>query len=330
MEIKSEKKLVCIGDIIPDLIIPYGEMKRFMGKIDSGDHSTENKGPLAFMRPGGAMANTAVALGKLGIRPQFVGKVSRDSLSGFLVEDLIANNVDVSYLAYQNEPALVIVAVIEQSGEKVFFQWFPPGGKDKVLLPSDLPISLAQQSDWIHINGTVVQDSGESSVNVTEFVEKSAQLGKTISIDLNLRAEVYPMTEGRRALLSRVLKVSRYIFGSGADEWCILSGVDDLAAAARSYSTKENTVICRDGANPVILFDKGSVSTHPVPNVNVVSRLGAGDIFDAGFLAGILSGCDAQESVLWGNAAASFAISHEQPRSVPDPQEMERLILLQK
>ena len=135
MEIKTDMKIFCIGDILPDLVIPYGEMKQFMNNFNAGTTKPDDKGPSAFLRPGGAMANTAVGLSKLGIIPSFIGKIGRDSISQFVIDDLIVNGVDISHMAYQENPTFVSVALLEESGEKLFFPWYPPGSIDKFFFP---------------------------------------------------------------------------------------------------------------------------------------------------------------------------------------------------
>lgn len=330
MEIKTDKKIICIGDINPDLIIPYGKMKNFTRNFYAGNTPPGEKGPPVFMRPGGAMANTAVGLAKIGITPILIGKIGRDSLSKFIADDLALCGVDISYMAYQDDPTMVVVALLEENGEKTFFQWFPPGGKDKTFFADDLPLSLAHKADFVHINGSVIQDDKDSSQNVTHFIEEAASFGAIISFDLNLRSELYPMTPGRRSLIERALKSSTYIFGSGRDEWCPLANKDSLEQAASSYATKENCIVCRDGANPIILFNKGDRSIHPVPKVKLVNSVGAGDMFDAGFIACIACGGSPQDSVLWGNAIAGYAISHEEPRSIPPLDHLSKLIEMQR
>ena len=311
-------QILCVGDLNPDLVVPYGEMKRALRQ--------DLPGPTAQLLPGGGMGNTVTALGRMGLRPLILGMVGNDSTGDMITADLQKNGVDTRFLRRQQAPAMAVVSVIEEDGEKVFFQWFPPGGQDKAFTPADVSEPVLERCSLLHLNGMVVQDGGPSARAVTEFCELAAARGIPVSIDLNLRCAQYPLTPERRALLGRVLAVASHILGSGAEEWCALTPGRTKEQAARRWATAQNTVVCRDGAQPVLLIDRLHESRHAPPTVEVVSRNGAGDMFDAGYLARLAAGGTPREAVFHGLAVAAHAISHRQPRSVPGPAELAHLL----
>ena len=74
------RRIVCIGDLCADLIIPYGEAKKNISAIKEGNIKSQS----VTLRSGGTVGNTSMVLGKLGADPVFITDLCEDSLGKFL------------------------------------------------------------------------------------------------------------------------------------------------------------------------------------------------------------------------------------------------------
>lgn len=210
-----EKKIVCIGDICPDVFIPYGEMKETMKRIAAGEQCDI---PTVVSRAGGSIANTASTLGKLGMNPIFVGKLGRDRWGDFLKENIASDGVDTRYLCYQDEGVITVLAVLDEKGERVLFAWLEPGAKIPEFLPEDFPDSLLCEAGWVHTSGLPLKNTGKGAQEVVRFLERCHEKGIIVSLDLNLRIESFGFSPERKALIQRAVEASDIVMGSGLEE----------------------------------------------------------------------------------------------------------------
>jgi sugar/nucleoside kinase (ribokinase family) len=148
-----------------------------------------------------------------------------------------------------------------------------------------------------------------------------------VSIDLNLRAGIVDGTlspEYARALWDAVT-LADYVFGSVQDEMTLLAPAASEAEALRLLAGDERTVIARSGAGATIV-SAGRGTTVPAFRVPVVDTLGAGDVFNAGFIAARIEGKPCAEAACWGNAAAALKIGRRGARGAPSRAELDTLL----
>jgi len=96
------------------------------------------------------------------------------------------------------------------------------------------------------------------------------------------------------------------------DEFTLLTGEDDPIEAARCLAAGKRTVIARFGSEgAVVVKPSGEETAVPAFKTKVVDTLGAGDVYNAGFIAAILEGRPVVEAARWGNALAAISVGHE-------------------
>lgn len=305
--LREGTSIFCMGDIVPDVIIPYGQAKQAQTALQQGQVVECNP----KLRPGGAVANTTAVLGKLGAAPYFLGGTSSDEYGDYLCHYLQSCGVHTDYLFRQPEHSSLMLAVLDADGERIIFSFDGPNARLPQLEPRHLPDALIPKIGWLHANG-FANDA------MIDFFARCAAAGVLCSFDLNLRCETYGLDAVRRAQILRAVEAATVLFGSGAEEFAPLTGISDLHRAAASLATGKRIVVARDGAKPVHLFADGTSTVIPVPPVKVVNSVGGGDAFNAGFIAAYAGGRSAAEAVRWGNCCAGFAIGSARPHDVPD------------
>ena len=266
-------RVTVLGDLMLDVVImPSRPLER----------GTDVPGRVA-LRQGGSAATTARWLARLGIRSTLVTAVGRDVVGRALVDAIHGDKVTIRATRVAGKPTGRIGVVVMAGGERSFVA--DRGAADE-LRPADLRGGWFA-ADLLHLPaysliGTPLGDAGRRAI------ELARGRGALISLDLSSAAPL--LDSGRRAAHSLVEEASPDLLFSTASEAEAFLGRSDLAGlldAAPLAIVKRGaggaTVLARGENGPPHRFE---VAT---PAVAAVDTTGAGDAFDAGFLASFLA-----------------------------------------
>ncbi len=303
-------KILCIGDLNADLIVPYAEAKSY------AVNKSANKKAEVSLRAGGTVGNVASVLGKLGANPYLVTNLYDDGTGKFLEETLIQYGVDLTYSKRVSGDSLICIAVIDDAKERVILPWVPPRGSFLKFSASSFA-DIPEDDYLIFTSGMVLTNEEETMKSVTDFMEHMKNnTGSVFVTDLNLRKETYGLNRNRRKYLHKLIRLSDVIMGSREEDFGCLTKGDEPEEYCRKLS-KTKTVIVHDGNRPSAVYEKGKCVTVPVKKVKVYQTVGAGDTFDAGFLYAYQKGKTVTECVKEGNRIAGYMISHKGHLEIP-------------
>lgn len=309
------KKVVVVGDAGVDIIVHF---PRFLN-----DERTKVEYKTPFLIGGGTAANTAVALARLGIPPSFIGTVGDDQYGRYVVEDLRKEDVNIDHLIVDPETNTVgVFAFIDERGERYLWGWPRTKQSFQKLDPARVDFDLIKQADWVHSSGMAIVAASSARETITEILKEAHQAGVTTSFDLNLRVDHGALDPAYKEAVLTILEYCHYVLGSGAEEYYYLNPEADWRATARSLVRTDRTVIARMGAGGSLAYaaqEEVYAEAYPVQVVDVV---GAGDIYNAGFIAARLCGWSLKESIGLGNAVAGFSVTRESARSSPRVEEL--------
>lgn len=255
---------------------------------------------------GGAPANVAVGLARLGVSAGFVGKVGDDDFGRFLAQTLAHNGVDTSALRFSDEARTMLAFVsLRADGERDFMFYRHPSA-DMLLHPEEIDLDYISAAKLLHYGSiSLISEPSRSATLVA--VEGAIERGLLISYDPNLRLNLWPSAEAaRQGMLTGwgfadVAKVSR-------EELTFLSGENELEAAAEALWHERLRLLVitegRDGCRYVTAEGQGRV---PGYQVHTVDTTGAGDGFVAGLLSGLLGNERAWESTSELESVLRFA-----------------------
>ncbi|MBO1678244.1 carbohydrate kinase family protein [Bittarella massiliensis (ex Durand et al. 2017)] len=326
VQLKTEKPILCLGDVNPDIILPYGESRQIMDAVARGEADVNSPRPEISVQGGGSVGNTASGLGRLGMPVFFAGMAGHDSFGQFIKEDFEKDGVDTRYLTLNPDiPTVIIMAVVGEDKNRVIYVYPPENPSHLQLRPQDLPDEIIPQIGWVHTTGFMLRDNPAADT-VIGFMEKCAAAGILVSFDLNLRIETNPLTEEFQQRVMRIVNISNLLLGSGVEEYMPLTGKGDPEAAARSLVTPDRVVISRAGAAGVHYYTDEEEGFLPTFDVEVVDTVGAGDGFNAGFISAAARGLPLRDCVDWGNATACYTISHKGARTVPPREVIEKFM----
>lgn len=274
---------------------------------------TTDAGEAAFAPyAGGAVFNTAIALGRLGVPAGFLSGISRDLFGQQLEAALTASNVDTSLLVRSDRPTTLAFVTLTDGHAKYAF--YDENTAGRMLAPADLP-----QCDATAYFFGGISLVGEPCGRAYETLARRVAGTAPIMVDPNIRRSFITDEAAYRERLDVMFACADIIKVSDEDlEW-ITGGTD---SAAFRDSTAASLLLLTRGADGVtVICDHGTFDV-PANRVDVVDTVGAGDTFNAGLLAGLyragaltIDGLDdASEDVLraavtLGAAAAAVTVS---------------------
>lgn len=236
---------------------------------------------------GGAPANVAVGLSRLGLSSAFMGKVGDDAFGHFLAHTLVENQVDISGLVFSHEARTALAFVsLKADGDRDFMFYRHPSA-DMLFKPEEVNESLILASQVFHF-GSISLISEPSGSATRHALGIAARAGLLISYDPNLRLNLWPdETTARQGIMSvwdqaRMIKISR-------EELVFLSGQVDLEAGVRSlWHSGLDLMIVTDGKEGCWYFTSEFWGKAAGFTVEAVDATGAGDAFVAGLLKGLV------------------------------------------
>lgn len=250
------------------------------------DHLPESDGRL-LPCPGGAPANVAVGIARLGGTSGFIGRVGDDPFGALMQRTLLTEGVDITYLKQDewHRTSTVLVDLNDQ-GERSFTFMVRPSA-DLFLETTDLP--CWRHGEWLHLCSIAL--SAEPS-RTSAFTAMTAirHAGGFVSFDPNIREDLWQDEHLLRLCLRQALQLADVVKLS-EEEWRLISGKTqndrDICALAKEYEIA--MLLVTKGAEGVVVCYRGQVHHFAGMSVNCVDSTGAGDAFVAGLLTGLSS-----------------------------------------
>ena len=232
---------------------------------------------------GGAVFNTAIALGRLGAPSAFFSGVSTDMLGEILAETLAASNVETRFLARSDRPTTV--AFVKLVNGQATYAFYDEGTAGRMLAPADLP-ALPPEVSTVFVGGiSLVNDPAASTYEALQAREAATRV---TMIDPNIRPGFIAGKEAEyRARIERMIARADLVKLSDEDlHW--LMGAGDLTTLARGILAKgPKAVFITEGANGARAVTATQDRFVPAHKVTVADTVGAGDTFNAGVLCAL-------------------------------------------
>jgi fructokinase len=232
---------------------------------------------------GGAVFNTAIALGRLGAPSAFFSGVSNDMLGEILADTLAASQVDTRYLARSDRPTTV--AFVKLVNGQATYAFYDEATAGRMLSTDQLP-ALPDAVSTLFFGGiSLVNDPAASTYEALQARESGARV---TMVDPNIRPGFIAGKEADyRARIGRMLARADIVKLSDEDlHW--LEGPGDLTVLARGIVAQGPKVVFitegAAGARAVTATQDRFVAAQAV---EVVDTVGAGDTFNAGVLAAL-------------------------------------------
>ena len=210
-------KIVTLGEVVADV---YRE-----------EMPSEVEMPFTA-RPGGAPANVAVAVAKLGAEAAFVGRLGEDLFGEFILRALEAEGVDTSAILRQPPPTRTTLAFVEvtENGDREFTFYRSVPAADELLSPDDVKREALSGASFVNFGSIPLIKEPVRSATL-RFAELANEEGIPVAFDVNLREHLWESVEVARQTVAPVLDLSSVVKLSD-DELSPILGVEDPEEAA--------------------------------------------------------------------------------------------------
>jgi len=239
-------------------------------------------GAAAFVpHPGGAVFNTAIALGRLGTPAGFVCGLSTDLFGARLAQALAASGVDHTLCPRSDRPTtLAFVSLVDGQARYAFYD---ENTALRALTPADLPALPAGVRALFFGGISLVGEPCGSG-----FEALSTRAGeRVVMLDPNIRPGFVRDESGYRARLARMIARADILKLSDEDLRWLAPGASEDEAVVALRAAGPALVLLTRGGRGAEAHHSGGVLRMPAVPVRVVDTVGAGDTFNAGLLAGL-------------------------------------------
>ena len=303
------QKIVCVGEVLLRLSQPGKELLLQTPRLEA--------------HIGGAEANVAVALSKLGQTTAMASVLPDNSLGHAAAAELRRHGVDTSSIVWR-DGRMGLYFLTHGAGPRPAEVLYDRARSAFAEAPADSfdwP-ELLRSAAWLHVSGITPAVSESGADLALRAMTTARAAGASVSFDCNFRSRLW----GDRAaqaprLLSTLCEQATLIFGEHRDIDFMLGTVpgevanrqrhaaDRAFAAFKTLQWMAHTDRTRTGADvqqlsATLHARKESYTTRTHPLLGIVDRMGAGDAFAAGVLHGLIEGLSPPSVVEYGVAAA--------------------------
>ncbi len=261
--------------------------------------------------------NTAVTLARLGVPTAYATLLGDDRFSESILDLMLAEGVEPALVAQLpgRQPGLYAITN-DADGERSFHYWRSesparelwahPGQREQMQ-------RQLQAYSVIYLSGiTLAIVQPEARDHLLAFLRDYRRVGGTVAFDSNYRPRLWPDAETAKHILGEFLRsVTDVALLTLDDEQQLWGDSDAQAVIRRLRDSVASEIVIKRGSDPVLVSADGEVRQVPVPAVEViVDTTGAGDAFNAGYLAGRYHGASALAAVQEGSRVAGAVIRH--------------------
>jgi sugar/nucleoside kinase (ribokinase family) len=242
-------------------------------------------------KPGGAPANVAVAVVRLGMQSAFIGKVGDEAFGHYLAGTLRQEGVDVRGIRYDTEArtTMALIAMPDVNSYEILFYRNP--GADTRLRAEELEQELLQSARAFHFDSLSL-DQEPSRSAALKAAQIARQAGALISFDVNYRPLLWRgPEEARECVMATLTEVD--LLKVNEIELEVLTGDRDPAtASARLLDCGPALVVVTLGPHGSFFRCQAGEAHVPAFHVETVDATGCGDAFIAGLLCQLVAGGD--------------------------------------
>ncbi|WP_432888892.1 carbohydrate kinase family protein [Kribbella sp. CA-245084] len=282
--------LLVIGDANPDVVVgPVAQPILFGQK--------ERLVPSGSLVLGGSASIMACGAARLGLSVAFAGRVGDDAAGAFVRTTLAERGVDVSALVTDPSLPTPLTTILTSGDDRAILT--SPGCLPAVTA-ADIPNRMVCSVRHVHAGSFYLLP--ELAVGLARIFKEAKAAKATTSLDPNDD----PAGTWDRTVLDPILRVTDYFLPNAA-EALALTGHHSVVDAAGILARRGPLVVVKNGAEGALAHNGSRVLTAPAVKVETVDTVGAGDSFDAGWVAAVLNGMKPDRALAIAAACGSLS-----------------------
>ncbi len=262
-------------NILDELNLPKGSMQLVDSKTKDqiADHS--NKLPKS-MASGGSAANTIHGLARLGTETAFIGTVGKDDIGKFFSDDLEKSKI-TPLLIYSDSPSGLASTLISKDGERTFGTFL---GAAIELDADSLNENHFSGYNILHVEGYLVQNH--------QLIEQAFKLAKANGMKISIDLASYNVVEDNLDFLKEMVEKYVDIVFANEEEAKAFTGLEP-EEALEMISTMAEIAVVKVGKSGSFIKSGNEKLKVGIIKTTVSDTTGAGDLYAAGFLHGIIN-----------------------------------------
>jgi len=245
--------------------------------------------------PGGSAANTIVGLARIGFKTGFIGALGNDSAGKIMLSDFRKNSVNTSRVRILNGKTGSIIGFVDSVGERTMYVY--PGVNDELGLNRE-DIDYISKSKLLHMSSFVNEKQFKIQKNLVKKIPEKIKVGFSPS-DLYAK-------KGLDALKSILKKC--YVIFLNESEIKTLTDQNYTRGSKTLLDYGVKIIAVTLGEKGCYIRTKDACCRINAIKTKVVDTTGAGDVFSAGFLAGLLKNKSLEDCGILGNKMASLCV----------------------
>jgi len=264
---------------------------------------------------GGDTFNTAVYLSRLGVPTAYMTALGADSFSQDMRAEWQADGLDTGLVltAGAHLPGLYAVRN-DADGERHFYYWRERSAARQLFtLPGiDAAVARARSAQQLYLSGITLSLFSHAERRQLGEIAAAVRAGQgQVVFDPNYRPNGWGSAEEARMAIEALAPYVSVVLPTFTDEAALFGDASPAHAVARWRDWGAEQVIVKLGAQGCLVADSSSTASVPgVKVTTVVDTTGAGDAFNAGFLAGRRAGQDPVAAARTANRVAAIVIQH--------------------
>ena len=266
--------------------------------------------------PSGAPAIFADACARLGLKVGIIGAVGKDDFGKLLLDRLKGDGVDVSKMkVLEDNTTGVAFVTYFSSGSRQFIYHIKHAAAGQIF-PEDVDPDYVRGSRLLHLMGSSLSINENCREACYKAVEIAKSHGGVITFDPNLRPELLDISTIRR-ICRPVLEVAKVVLPSGVEAEALTGSSDPIEAGKKLLEYGPEIAVIKLGEKGSIAITRDDVVEMPAIKVKEVDPTGAGDVYDAAFVYGLLNNWPVEKILKFANAAGAIKVTRFGPMEGP-------------
>ncbi|OMH25782.1 carbohydrate kinase [Motiliproteus sp. MSK22-1] len=263
-------------------VISFGEA--LVDMLSNRISSSEDDSLESFTKyPGGAPANVAAAIAKLGGESYMAGKIGTDMFGQFMSQSLSDAGVNTDYLLATNQANTALAFVsLDNSGERSFTFYRNPSA-DMLFMPDDFEEHWFEQPGLFHFCSNTLTAPSIREATIAG-IQKAKAAGYLVSFDINLRTNLWPIDSDPMIPIWEGLRLADLVKLSKEEMDFLCREQTESQVIEQLLSSGVSLVLLTDGGSPLRYFSSALEGAIKPPEVIMVDSTAAGDAFIGGFL----------------------------------------------
>lgn len=271
------------------------------------------------LRYGGDTLNTAIHMARMGLDVAYVTAVGTDPVSDALVAAWADEGIDTRYILRHPSRSPGIYAIhVDAQGERSFLYWRDKSAaREMFALPEMAEVlAVAERASLLYfslISLAILPEEGRDAL--LTLAKSVRNNGERVAYDSNFRRNLWQGLDEARRVSEMAMAVSDIGLPTNVDEAQLCERtISERHIARRWHDAGCAEVVVKAGENGCLYSDRTVAELQFDANiVTVVDSSGAGDAFNAGYLASRCNGCDAEAAIQSGQRLAAWVIQRNGP-----------------